>query len=310
MKKYILLKLLLFFTCVLFGQSKDFVRSLREDFHKTFENENFGILQDKIKKDPKGNKYWLVDIVPQKSGVYFIKHLFENKDDWGRKNNSILYTIKAGEKGTVRYFRWKEPDREMSHTCWVGDTITIPVYLSSHIASHKFSLEEDLHTQSIYGCIDSVKNFFGKRNPKWKVTNNADELGFKDVLSSESIHRGLRNETVRHSMVFEALRPGAFILEIGNVKMPIIIRSQEKAIRKLVTNHIGDQWEGRGRSDSLPYGYHKEMKYAVLRVGDIINIEFMFFFQEVNKPVEINYNIEVNKTDLQPDTISNLTIYK
>ncbi len=301
------------FPILLMGQEKrDLSKQLNKKFYNTFKNESFEISDYSIKKAPNGTQYWIIDIVPQKAGVYFLKHLFQYIENWGGyKNNSVMYVIKVGDTGTPRLFSEKEPNPYTSMTCRVDDTISIPVYLDKHIENHEFSLEEEKRIRDIYRKTDTVNEYpRNSRTPKWKVTNHVEELNFIRINSNFAIHRHLRNESVTHSVTFEAIKTGVFIIKIRNKELPIIIKHRNAKISKLVTQTVGYQWEGNGASYSLPYKFHKEMKYALLRVGDILNISFMSYVQNVKNPKVIDLNVSIIKKKLDVENLNNLTTYK
>lgn len=280
----------------MFGQDLDSLRKIYfKDFKETFKNESFEI-GDMIIKQDSGKSYFEIDIVPQTKKVYAIKQTFKYEDGWGYKNNSILNIIKVGKKGTSRTFSGMEPNPFISYTCSVGDTIVIPIYWDSHIIANKFSSGNN-QEYNIWGKIDLQTKIWKQeeRQLDWDITNNVDELKVIDLFSSYSIHRGLREETVSHSIRFEAINPGKFTLQIGDTKLPIIIFSKGKSIRKYVTQVRGHQWEDNVTSTALPYDHTKEIKYAILRVGDKIDVTYNTYIQEIKNPSKSNLKLEINK---------------
>lgn len=269
---------------------------LLEGFKETFKGQHFKIGSLKINKENE-NTPFEIDIIPEKEGVYFIKQTFEFEEGWGYKNNSILNIIKAGKKEDIRYFNGIEPNASKSFTCAVGDTIIIPIYWNKHIVNSEFSIGEE-QEREIYGKIDTKQTSWKneERQLDWSITNTIDELKVKDVISSYAIHRHLRDESVSHSIQFEAIKTGEFILEIGTFKLPIVIYPKEATIRKKVTQVVGKQWSDRANSYSLPEGYNKNIEYALLRVGDIITLPFLSYVQNVKNPLEIDLNINIEKT--------------
>ena len=222
-----LLIILLIQSKVMFGQDLDSLReTYLKDFKETFKNESFEIGDMVIKQDS-GKSFFEIDIVPQKEDVHFIKQTFEHEEGWAYKNNSILNVVKVGKKGTSRTFSGKQPNPFISYTASVGDTIVIPIYWNSHIITNKFSTG-DKQEQDIWGKID-LQNEKWKQEERqllWDVTNNVDELKVIDLFSSYAIHRHLREETVSHSIRFEAINSGKFTLQVGSVELPVVIFSK------------------------------------------------------------------------------------
>jgi len=285
---------------VVVGQQLDSLKNhVVEDFSKVFKNEHFSI-EDEVttKYISEDEVYFVVKIIPKKEGTYFIKQIFEYEKDWGYKNNSILNIIKVAKKGTVRHFSSMEPNPLHSSTCSVGDTIMIPLFWNKHIISTKFSKGNQLE-QDIYGKIDSVftvKNL--ERQLDWKVKNNVSEVNVEEVTSTYSIHRGLKNESVYHSIHFTALKKGSFILKVGETKHNLIIYPAKATISKVVTHVVGTQWEDKVTSHGLPHNYNKQhfVSSMKLRVGDTFVISFLGYVQNVNTPKEVNTTITIAKT--------------
>lgn len=294
MKLKILTILLFIMTNALYGQQLDSIkRVVFNDFSRTFKNEYFRINNEvKTTYLNEDKIFFEIEIVPKKKGIYFIKQIFEYDKDWGYKNNSILNIIKVAEKGTPRYFEGKEPNPYASYTCSVGDTIVIPVYWDKHIIFNEFSTGEEQERKT-WGEIDVTLRRLWSERLDWNVTNNVNELKVIDVASLHIRHRGPITETVHHSIQFEAIKSGEFILEIGTFKVPIVICPQESTIRKKVTQVVGLQWENRVSSSTDRYKI--EAEYALLRVGDIITLTFLEYTQEVNNPKEMDLTIEINK---------------
>src|SRR5690606_1660614 len=215
---------------------------------------------------------------------------------WGYKNNSILNVIKVGKKGTSRTFSGIEPNPYISYTSSVGDTIVIPIYWDSHIIANKFS-SGSKQEHDIWGEIDLQTKIWKeeKRQLDWDITNNVDELKVIDVFSSYAAHRHPYGETVSHSIRFEAIKNGKFILQIDDVELPVIISSKGKSVRKYVTQVIGSQWEENVTSTGLPYDYKKEIESAILRVGDKIEVMFIRYVQETKNPSKPKLKLEINK---------------
>lgn len=277
---YILLFML---PVVLFGQSS----YIKKEFVKTFENDSLKIGKDTVRTGRNGVEYWLVDIIPQKPGIYYLKHLFINQDDWGYKNNSFLHVLKVAKKGTARFISNTEP--VYGYDCWVGDTIVIPIRLDKHITSHSFSAERD----AVYGKIHSFITPENKRSLKWYIMSTIPELEFIKIVSSYSVHRGLKNESVNHKVLFQAIKPGHFNISLNEKEYPIIILPKNKSFRKLSTHVLGKMWDDHA-SSAKNRAYWTE--HAILRVGDTIAIDFLNYVQEINKPKKINTTLGVKKT--------------
>ncbi|MFN8254155.1 MAG: hypothetical protein U0W24_00605 [Bacteroidales bacterium] len=281
---------------MLFGQDLDSIgRTYLTAFKETFRHENFVVGNLTIKQLSE-NIYFEIDIVPQKEGVYFIKQTFEYEKGFGYKYNSILNVVKIGKKGVSRTFNGMEPNPFISFTGSVGDTIIIPVYWNNHVKANEFSTGDE-RDHNLYGKIDIGSSIWKQegRQLNWNITNNAEELKVMDVFSDYSVHRDLREETVIHAIRFEAISPGKFILKIGNTELPIIIFPEGESIRIYVTQVVGKQWEENVTSDGLPYHYTKEVKNAILRVGDKLDFVFLRYGQKVKNPIKLNLNLEVKK---------------
>ncbi len=280
----------------MFGQDLDSLKeTYLKDFKEAFNKERFEIGKMTIKQDSVKN-YFEVDIVPQKEGVHFIKQTFQYESGWGYKNNSILTIIKVGKKGTSRTFSGKRPNPFISYTASVGDTIVIPIYWNNHMVANNFSTGNK-QEQDIWGKIDLDHKQWKQeeRQLPWDIKNKVDELKVIDVFSEYAIHRHLREETVNHTIRFEAIDPGEFTLRIGSVEVPMLIFPKGKSIRKNVTQVIGLQWEENVSSSGLPYDYTNETKCAILRVGDVIDVSFNSYVQEPKNPLMISTKLEISK---------------
>ncbi|QLG46975.1 hypothetical protein [Costertonia aggregata] len=282
-----------------YGQELDSVQKLLfNNFVKVFENEHFAI-QDRVQQKVIHDEalYFLFKIVPKKEGNYFIKQVFEHKPGWGYKKNSILNVVKAVKKGTPRFFSGIEPSPFNSPTCWVGDTIVIPIFWNKNIVTSDFSKGEKTERE-IYGKMDTVSTYNNRdRQLNWKITNMVNEVKVEGVSSSYAVHRHLKDETVSHNIRLKAIQPGKFILKIGAVRHKLMIYPKDRNITKTVTQVIGLQWEGKTTSYALPPGYSKShfVPYGKLRVGDTIAFTFLSYVQAVNNPQNIDPTIIVQK---------------
>lgn len=299
MKIRLLTALILVFTNMLIAQNLDSLKvTLVKDFHRAFGHMDVQINENVATHYVSEEEvYFKIQVVPQKEGVFFMKQLFEYESGFGYKNNSILNILKVAKQGTSRHFDGLEPNPFGSYTCAVGDTIMIPVYWNKHIIKNKFSDEEE-HLQKIYGKIDTLRQWNDKtRQLKWTILNKVEEVNVKEVTSSFSIHRGLRNESVFHAIHFEAIKPGKFILKIGERKFKIIIYPKKSIIAKVVTQVVGNQWDDGVTSAGLPYSYDKTnfLKFATVRVGDTLTFSFMSYVQNSNDPISINTKITIEK---------------
>ena len=281
---------------IMLGQDLEAIQiAYFEDFKATFKHEHFEI-GNMTMRHRSGKGGFEIEIIPQKEGKYFIKQIFTYEDGWGYKNNSILNVIKVGRRGTPRVFNGKQPNSAYSYTCWVGDTIVIPVYWSSHVIANEFSTG-DQKERDIWGALDLNKPVWKQkeRQMDWEITNHVDELKVIGVYTSYAIHRHLRDESVGHQIQFEAIHPGKFTLKIGDATLPVIIVSHDQSIRKYVTQAVGHQWEERVTSTGLPLDYMNEPKHALLRVGDQISLTFNSYVQSVEDPLPQDLKLAVTK---------------
>ncbi len=280
------------------GQELDSLsNAYMRDFQEAFRGENYTIGNVTVNQKSEA-VFFEVDVVPQEEGVYFIKQQFDYEDGWGYKHNSILNVIKVGPEGTARTLYGKEPNPFLSYTCAVGDTIVIPIYWNAHVVANEFS-SGDQQERDIWGKIDPDKETYKnpERQPDWNINNEVEELKVTDVFSSYSVHRGLKNESATHTLQFEAISPGEFLLQVGDSRLPVTIVPRENQITKYVTQVIGRQWDDRATSTGLPQGYTKEPERATMRVGDTINVAFMAYVQKVDNPQKPDLALTITKRE-------------
>ncbi|MDB4292509.1 hypothetical protein N9954_03825 [Maribacter sp.] len=301
MNTKILIALLLTITNSVYGQELEALQTLLfDDFSEVFKEEGFEILDTvETKIISEDEIYFLMKVIPKNEGTYFIKQLFEHKPDWGYKNNSILNIIKASKKGTPRFFNGLEPSLAYSSSCWIGDTIGVPVFWNKHINTSKFAKAEK-REREIYGkreALSTHKKETGQLD--WRFTNTVAEVSVKDISTGYAVYRHLREELVSHTIRLKAVKQGEFTLRIGEIEQKLSIHPKENNISKTVTQVVGKQWEG-ATSYSLPPGYDKShfVKQPELRVGDMTTITFLSYTQEVKKPKKVYTYIEIHKLAL------------
>ena len=214
-----------------FSQDLDKVnRKVLHDFKKQYKNQPIKILSSTINQEQEDITYFDIEIIPLESRTYFFRQVFQNEDNWGYKNNSLLNIVKVGPTDSTRYFSGIEPNPYRSYTCLIGDTVVIPVYWDNHVIRNKFTATEQ-RIKDIYGTIEFHQGRDTSRidwNPKLRI----QELKIVGFNSSYAIHRGLQEESVNHSIKFEAIKAGEFTIQILDQKMEFSIVPKYTKIKK------------------------------------------------------------------------------
>ncbi|MGD1839591.1 MAG: hypothetical protein ACFB0B_01630 [Thermonemataceae bacterium] len=281
----------------MYGQDLDSLSKVfLKDFKETFETENLEVGEVTIRQEEYA-VHFDIEVIPKKEGLHFMKQVFTFEQGYGYRNNSILSIIRAGKKGANRYFDSIEPNLYRGYTCVVGDTILVPVYWNKHVVQSSFYKADEQGREWVKPLSEQQAVEPRGEQLDWEVTNQVEELQVNQVTSGYATHRSLKTQSVYHTMQLKAIKPGAFTLRIKDRTLPVVIYPSEANIRKLLTLAIGKQWSERATSHSSPPGYKKEAQSMLLRVGDIINVTFMMYEEQTDRPVEIDLEVAVNKVN-------------
>jgi hypothetical protein len=241
---------------------------LRQAFAKLVESD-FEIVSDTVKPDVEGIKHWLVTLKPKKEGFYTIRHIYKNRDGWGRKNNSSEFQISVGTKLNSRIFNYGST-KQAWFDMWLGDEIVVPVTLDKHIIEHEFSKESMFGANFNFDKEVKRENLVDSNFLNWNLENNVAEL---ECLGISKIMIPTRNPgySISHFATFRAKATGKFNLKIdNNLSIPITILPVDKPIKTLVGNKGDRQWEtGYESFSSITY----LLEHATLRLGDILRIK-------------------------------------
>lgn len=274
------------------------IEKVRERFVEAFGGD-FVITEESFKADRNKNIFWLVTVIPKREGFYTIRHIYQNVDGWGYKNNSYEYRISVAKKGVRRFVDYNNRRliKQACYDLWLGDSITIPISLDEHITSHTFSDENRSGSGNFdKRAIDDYHNFIEGNFSKWDIRNRVSELEFIGIKNDKMPHRNLGDSTVKYYAIFRAKEPGKFNLNIEEYQsIPITILPKKESIKTLV-GHAGIyQWDDR-ESSSYSETYYW-LENACLRVDDILIVTFMNYVENLDNKREIKKKLEINKTD-------------
>ncbi len=296
--KHILVIAIILFSISIHGQDFEMVRKqIIYELKEVLEKENFEI--GKCKMTNKHEKvFFETEIIPQKEGVFFIQHQFEQRIGTDTFVYDYRNIIKVGKKGVSRYLSGRKTVYE-SNNCWIGDTIILSVVWMEYMLNNKFTMGKET---GILGEVDSTFKQYRNKQPNrqhdWNFVNHVEELKIIDTVSSYAVFRSLTKFGVNHNIIFEAIKPGKFVLEVGEASLVVNIHPKNKVLK--IANHIVI-----GR---VSYSYRSGSSYnakntsafpesAELRVGDILQFTFMSYIQHRNEPEIINTDIEIKKVD-------------
>jgi hypothetical protein len=276
----------------------DSVPGMKKSFIEMFEKD-FEIISDTIESDKEGVYCWLVTMKPRREGFYTIRHICQRGLLHKYQNISFECQVSVAKKGIRRFVYIDDTisRREVCFDIWVGDSITIPIYINNSVTAHSFSdvshykADHNFDKKQIAFYHDHMKRDFSK----WDVENRVPELECIGITMEESLHRALQWSTISYRAVFRAKGPGKFNLTIGKYKcIPLTVLPKTELINTLVDFISILEWSGKFSEFS-----HKktQLENITLRIDDVLIVTFLSYVDYEDDRRRIEKKLKITKSD-------------